>query len=75
MVDSPPPERATTAGCDNDRESPRYGIRVDVEGQHCGIYKGRYRCGPTGTCSFFLLEILVSLVADDLAIAVAEGCR
>ena len=75
MVDSPPPERATTAGCDNDRESSRYGIRVDVEGQHCGIYKGRYRCGPTGTCSFFLLEILVSLVADDLEIAVAEGRR
>ena len=31
MVGSPPPERAATTGCDNDRESSRYGIRVYVE--------------------------------------------
>ena len=47
-------ECVTPVGRDNDRESVRYGIRVDGEWSYQAVRGGESQRGSVGTCTFFV---------------------
>ena len=70
MEDPQSSECAATFRCDNDRESVRDGIGVDVERQHQRISSEGGRRGSAGT-STFSVQMHYQLFTDDHAITVA----